>query len=74
MLRNALASWNKLPRHDRLLDREPGQLAAAGSFADLYPQDGLVLEVFSRDLSGGGDKAKGAIRTMSGSRRTRSCQ
>jgi hypothetical protein len=46
MLREALAKWEDLPEEHRY----PARLPAQWTWADLYPEDGLVLRVYSRDL------------------------
>ncbi|MCI0463447.1 MAG: hypothetical protein L0Z62_41445 [Gemmataceae bacterium] len=51
LLRRALAKWETLSRKERLLAEAPeGQAAAVKRPERLYPRDGLVLHVFSRDL------------------------
>lgn len=52
MLREALAAWEKLPREKRLLAKSPDPKAAERwrRWEKLYPEDGLVLWVVSRDL------------------------
>jgi hypothetical protein len=51
MLRRALARWEKLPRGDRLLAKDPnGQSASLRRAERFYPKDGLVLQVHTRDL------------------------
>lgn len=52
MLRRALEKWNALPREERvqaeeLATQKAGELTRAERF---YPKDGLVLQVYSRDL------------------------
>jgi hypothetical protein len=50
MLRRALARWERLPREDRLLPKDPqGQSASVRRAERFYPKDGLVLQVFTRD-------------------------
>lgn len=51
MLEAALARWNELPDEDRWLD-EPllAAVTATRRWEHLYPEDGLVLRVDSRDL------------------------
>lgn len=48
MLEDALGRWKDLPREERLLPQAPGR--APARWEDLYPEDGLVLRVHSRDL------------------------
>jgi hypothetical protein len=48
MLRKSLAAWEAMDRKERLLASEPAK-ARKGPGA-LYPEDGLVLQVFTRDL------------------------
>lgn len=52
MLRQGLAGWEKLPRERRLLPKGPDPRAAERwrKWEKLYPDDGLVLRVVSRDL------------------------
>jgi hypothetical protein len=51
VLRAALAAWEKLPRADRLLAGDPRGRAAGFRRAErYYPEGGLVLHVYSRDL------------------------
>jgi hypothetical protein len=51
MLRSALAKWEKLPRVERLLAEDPkGQGPALRRAERYYPEGGLVLHVYSRDL------------------------
>jgi len=51
MLERALAKWDKLPRAQRLLPEDPmNQTAALKRPERSYPQSGLVLHVYSRDL------------------------
>jgi hypothetical protein len=51
MLRRALARWEKLPRRDRLLPKDPsGQSASLRRAERFYTEDGLVLQVHTRDL------------------------
>lgn len=47
MLRSALEKWSALEKKDRLLPEAPSKDAGGQS---LYPDGGLVLQVFSRDL------------------------
>ncbi len=51
MLKAALEKWEKLPREKRLLPKAPDPKAAERwrKWDKLYPQDGLVLHVVSRD-------------------------
>jgi len=48
MLERALAAWRALPREERAPGGAPSQ--PERRFRSLYPHDGLVLEVLSRDL------------------------
>jgi hypothetical protein len=51
LLRSALAKWKQLPRAERLLAEDPkGQGAALRRPERYYPDNGLVLHVYSRDL------------------------
>jgi hypothetical protein len=51
MLRRALARWEKLPRKDRLLPKDPnGQSGSLRRAERFYPKDGLILQVHTRDL------------------------
>jgi hypothetical protein len=51
MLERALAKWEKLGRAERLSSDDPQtKLAAVKRPERLYPQGGLVLHVYSRDL------------------------
>jgi hypothetical protein len=51
LLRDALARWQKLGRDDRLLPNDPKSQASALRRAErAYPEGGLVLHVYSRDL------------------------
>ncbi len=51
MLRRALAEWERLPRAERAHPDPEALLAAdAKRWERLYPEDGLVLLVYSRDL------------------------
>jgi hypothetical protein len=51
LLRDALAKWKKLPRAERLQAEDPkGQGAALRRAERYYPEGGLVLHVYSRDL------------------------
>ena len=51
MLQRALARWEKLSRRERLLPRDPDSESASLRRAErFYPKDGLVLQVYSRDL------------------------
>jgi hypothetical protein len=51
LLRRALARWEKLPRKDRLLPKDPqGQSASVRRAERFYPKEGLVLHVYTRDL------------------------
>ncbi|MFY9234572.1 MAG: hypothetical protein WAO58_08945 [Fimbriimonadaceae bacterium] len=51
MLRRALAKWNAMPTSERLLRTDPaGQKASIVRAESRYPQGGLVLRIFSRDL------------------------
>ena len=47
MLQKALAKWETLDKKDRLLDKDPAKEPQGRS---LYPEGGLVLQLFSRDL------------------------
>jgi len=49
-LRAALANWDKLPREERRL-AELSAMVSGGRTADLFPDDGLALEVHRRLLS-----------------------
>src|SRR5690606_1228809 len=46
MLTEALAKWEALPEEDRYPEKLPTQW----TWAELYPEDGLVLRTYSRDL------------------------
>lgn len=46
MLTEALAKWEALPEAQRY----PARLPTQWTWAELYPEDGLVLRVYSRDL------------------------
>ena len=51
MLDRARERWDALPRAERLLDADPEGLFAGLRRAErFYPEDGLVLHVYSRDL------------------------
>lgn len=52
MLEEALEKWEALPREQRLLPKAPDPAVAEGwrKQEQQYPEDGLVLRVFSRDL------------------------
>jgi hypothetical protein len=50
MLERALAKWEALPREQRLLADTPIGTASVQGWQRLYPADGLVLRVNSRDL------------------------
>lgn len=52
LLEEALEKWNAMPREKRLLPETPDLEAAEGwrQIENLYPEDGLVLRVVSRDL------------------------
>jgi hypothetical protein len=59
MLRQALAKWEALSRAERLLPEEPDPTAADARRGErLYPADGLVLRVNSRDLPRAGQGAE----------------
>ena len=59
ILQQGLEKWKKLPPKDRLLTKEVLAKAVAerseraGRGQKQYPQDGLVLRLFCRDLPGG---------------------
>src|SRR5436190_6082429 len=55
-LRKSLAKWEAMDKKDRLMAKTPAK-ARSGPGA-LYPEEGLVLQVFSRDLPrpDGGEK------------------
>ncbi|MBI2923516.1 MAG: hypothetical protein HYY18_20870 [Planctomycetes bacterium] len=48
MLKEALEAWEALPRNKRLLAGKPEE--ARERWAHLYPEDGMVLRVYTRDL------------------------
>jgi hypothetical protein len=51
MLREALARWQELSPEQRALpDEQREQIAATQRFVDRYPEDGLVLAEYLRDL------------------------
>ncbi len=50
MLEQALSKWETLPREQRLLPGTPAGTASVQGWQRLYPADGLVLRVNSRDL------------------------
>ena len=52
MLKEGLEAWEKLPRERRLLPRAPDPKVAERwrKWERLYPEDGLVLWVVTRDL------------------------
>jgi hypothetical protein len=51
MLQEALAKWQKLPQKERLLAEVPARRPAGRNRAnDQYPEGGLVLTVYLRDL------------------------
>ncbi len=51
MLRRAISKWNGMTSEERMLPQDPGQLKTAVNRPEnRYPEDGLVLRVFSRDL------------------------
>lgn len=53
MLRRALDKWQTLPREQRLLAHDPeadSQAAAQARAERFYPENGLVLAVYTRDL------------------------
>lgn len=51
MLRRALQKWNSMSESERMLGSDPKQQKAAIKRAeDMYPADGLVVRVFSRDV------------------------
>jgi hypothetical protein len=51
MLQRALARWETLTRAERLLPEDPDKQSAAVKRPErLYPRDGLVLRVYSRDM------------------------
>jgi hypothetical protein len=51
MLRAALARWKALPAKDRLLDYDPAtRRDQIQRRAALFPEDGLALRVYSRDM------------------------
>jgi len=47
MLKSALAKWEAMDKKDRLAEKDPAREPQGRS---LYPEGGLVLQVFSRDL------------------------
>jgi hypothetical protein len=57
MLRAALEKWNGMDRKDRLMEKPP-KPGRAGPMS-LYPEGGLVLEVFLRDLPRADGEVKG---------------
>ncbi|MFG0285427.1 MAG: hypothetical protein ACF8R7_13500 [Phycisphaerales bacterium JB039] len=54
MLREALVKWEALPESDRY----PRELPTQRTWADEYPEDGLVLRTYSRDLPRGGEAGR----------------
>ncbi|MCR9247533.1 MAG: hypothetical protein NXI31_21075 [bacterium] len=59
MLREALARWQQLSPAERTLDPERATaLAATRRFEDKYPEDGLVLAEYVRDLEAKDVKAR----------------
>jgi hypothetical protein len=51
MLESALARWSELPAHERWLDDESvAAVTSTRRWEHLYPEDGLVVRVDSRDL------------------------
>ena len=50
MLERALEKWKTLPREERLLTSIPQGTPVVQNWQRLYPADGLVLSVVSRDL------------------------
>ncbi len=46
----ALDKWKALPKQARMLPKDPPGVVAGSMHAHLYPADGLVLQVFARDL------------------------
>jgi hypothetical protein len=51
MLREALSRWQELPAERRVLqDEQRREIAATERFVDRYPDDGLVLAEYLRDL------------------------
>lgn len=50
MLENAISKWETLPRDQRFLAETPSGTPSVQSWQRLYPDDGLVLRVHSRDL------------------------
>lgn len=51
MLRTALERWQQMPAEDRALDEGLKQrMTGTKRFEDRYPEDGLVLAQYSRDL------------------------
>jgi hypothetical protein len=56
MLERALAAWAKVPESERLLPEEPEAAASRRFRAEAgYPEDGLVLRCYARDLPRGED-------------------
>ncbi len=49
MLREALANWEAMPESERFADHQD---LGGQSWSRLYPEDGMVLQIFSRDLPG----------------------
>lgn len=51
MLRRALAAWDALPTERRRMADDPDPLAASSARMErFYPEDGLALRVYARDL------------------------
>ena len=53
MMEGALEKWKKMGRKERLLPEAPPKGPAGRLRGDLYPEGGLVLQVFTRDLPRG---------------------
>lgn len=51
MLEQALKKWEAMSKDERLLSEPPRKVPGASRCAELYPEDGLVLQAFSRDLA-----------------------
>jgi hypothetical protein len=51
LLRDALKKWKEIKKEDRLLDYDPKDVVKdINRGENQYPEDGLVLKVYSRDL------------------------
>lgn len=61
MLRDALEAWKKTPKSERLLDYDPAERAGEIERRErLYPEDGLGLRVYSRDMPRKGGRSNEA--------------